>query len=45
LDEPEGVGATARCRRCGRVVHVRAEGALRGAAGRALAEDCGGVAT
>jgi hypothetical protein len=44
LDEPDGVAATATCRRCGRVVHVRAEGALKGAAGGALAEDCARVA-
>ena len=33
--------ATATCRRCGRAVHVRAEGALKGVAGRALTESCG----
>jgi hypothetical protein len=33
--------ATATCRRCGRAVHVRAEGALKGAAGTALTEPCG----
>jgi hypothetical protein len=33
-------GAIATCRRCGRAVHVRAEGALKGAAGRALTESC-----
>ena len=37
----ETLGATATCRRCGRAVHVRAEGALKGAAGRALTEACG----
>jgi hypothetical protein len=36
----EGVTATATCRRCGRTAHVRAEGTLKGAAGRALAEPC-----
>jgi hypothetical protein len=36
----EGVAATATCRRCGRTAHVRAEGALKGAAGRALVESC-----
>lgn len=35
-----GVAATATCRRCGRAVHVRLEGSLKGAAGRALAEEC-----
>jgi len=36
----EGVAATATCRRCGRAVHVRTDGALKGAAGRALTEGC-----
>jgi hypothetical protein len=41
LHEEEGVAATATCRRCGRTVHIRAAGGLKGAAGRALVEDCG----
>jgi len=36
----EGVAATATCSRCGRTANVRAEGALKGAAGRALSEAC-----
>jgi hypothetical protein len=40
----EGITATATCRHCGRTAHVRAEGALKGAAGRALAESCTGAA-
>jgi hypothetical protein len=40
LHESEDVAGTATCRRCGRTVHVRAGGGLRGAAGRALTEDC-----
>jgi hypothetical protein len=36
----EPTAATATCRRCGRAVHVRTEGALKGAAGRALTEGC-----
>jgi hypothetical protein len=39
------VAATASCRRCGRAVHIRAEGALKGAAGRALTEGCGAPVT
>jgi hypothetical protein len=41
MNEAEGVAATATCRRCGRTVHIRAGGGLKGAAGRALTEDCG----
>jgi hypothetical protein len=41
-DGTNGVARTATCRRCGRAVHVRAEGTLKGAAGRALTEDCAG---
>jgi hypothetical protein len=36
----EPTAATATCSRCGRAVHVRTEGALKGAAGRALTEAC-----
>jgi hypothetical protein len=37
----EAFARSAACRRCGRVAYVRAEGALAGAAGPALAERCG----
>ena len=41
---PQGVSGTSTCRRCGRSVHIRAEAGLKGAAGLALVEDCGGHA-
>lgn len=45
LTEADGVAGTATCRRCGRTVHIRADGGLKGAAGLALVEDCGRQAT
>jgi hypothetical protein len=36
----DGVARAAVCRRCGRVVYVRAESGFAGAAGEALTQDC-----
>jgi hypothetical protein len=40
VEGAETIAATATCRRCGRTAHIRTEGPLKGAAGRALTEAC-----
>ena len=40
LDGDEVVARLATCRRCGRVVYVRAENAMQGMSGAALRERC-----
>jgi hypothetical protein len=39
-DRDEATGLRAVCRRCGRVVYVRAESSMQGMAGAALREPC-----